>query len=129
MPPRRRAALAAGWGCAALLLILPAVARADEPRPASAAWKSHLEYLTHILQDGPSRIVRDHIVSLAAGSTALTFEYADGGGLTLALDRGEVRIDGRSVGRYPVGGALEAAWRRLAQDGHPERCARRTERC
>ncbi len=116
MPARKRAVQAAVWGGAALLLIFPQVARADEARPATAAWKSHLEYLTHILQDGPSRIVRDHIVSLAAGSTALTFEYAGGGELTLALEHGEVRIDGRSVGRYPVGGALEAAWRRLAQE-------------
>lgn len=105
----------AGRWCAALLLILPAVTHADEGRPASSAWKSHLEYLTHMLQDGPSRVVRDHIVSLAAGSAALTFEYNGGGQLTLVLEGGEVRIDGRSVGRYPVGGALEAAWRQLAQ--------------
>jgi len=112
--PGRRTA---GWGLAAVLLMLPASPSAafEGPEPA-AVWKSRLEYFTHILQDGPSRVVRDHIVSLAAGIVSLTFDYADGGALTLSLDRGEVRIDGRSVGRYPEGGALEAAWRQVAME-------------
>jgi len=55
------------------------------------------------------------VVSLAAGSTSITFGYVDGGGLTLSLERGDVRIAGRAVGHYPEGGALEAAWRQLAQ--------------
>ncbi len=108
---RRRAAT---WRLAALLLALPATASAEPDLPeAAAAFKSRFEYISQFLQDEPSRIVRDHVVSLAAGVVSLTFDYTDGGGLTLSLDQGEVRIDGRSVGHYPAGGALEAAWRQL----------------
>lgn len=114
-PERRHGATV--LGLAWLLLAQPAVAWAEPGRPGTVdELKSRLEYLTRILQHEPDRIVRDHGVTLAAGVVSLSFEYAGGGALSLSLARGEVRLNGRSVGRYPEGGALEAAWRRLAVD-------------
>lgn len=109
--------MVAGGKFATLLLILPASASADPGRPEpAAAWKAPLDYVIQILKDEPSRVVRDHVVSLAAGIVSLIFEYTDGGALTLSLERGEVLIDGRAVGHFPEGGALEVAWRQLALD-------------
>jgi hypothetical protein len=95
------------------------------PRPASATeskdrteptWKSRIEFLSQFLQDDPSRVVRDHVVAIASGLATLTFDYADGGALSLSLENGDLRLDGRVAGRYPAGGALETAWRQLMLD-------------
>ena len=100
----------------ALLLGLAAPLEADPGEHPAVAWKSRFELLSQMLSNDPSQVILDHVVSVASGSATIAFDYSGGGALTLALDGGEVRIDGRMVGSYPVGGALEAAWRQLALD-------------
>lgn len=92
-------------------------AAADVPGEAGTpTWKSRLELLNQILSDEPSHVVRDHIVAIATGMASLSFEYNDGGSLALTLENGEIRLDGRLVGKVPTGGAFDVAWRRLAVD-------------
>lgn len=106
MPVRcRRLAWLAAAGLA--LLPGPVAASCEETGPS---WKSRIEFISQFLSSDQSRVVRDHAVSLATGAASITFTYDDGGRLVLALDNGDLRVDGRSVGRVPVGGALEAAW-------------------
>lgn len=97
-----------------LALLSATSLHAGEPGDGTnSAWKNRFELLSQFLSDDPSRVVRDHVTALATGLAALTFEYADGGALSLTLQAGEVRVDGRLVGRAPAGGAFEAAWRAL----------------
>lgn len=95
------------------ILGAPGLFAVEASRTKEPSWKSRLEFLSHFLTDGQSRVVRDHAVSLATGVSTLTFAYADGGALVLALEDGELRLDGRTVGRIPAGGAFESAWRLL----------------
>lgn len=98
-------------------LLVSGPARAAEPGDGGAApWRSRIEFFTQFLQDYPSRVVRDHLVAIASGLATLTFDYTEGGALILSLENGELRLDGRVAGRYPEGGALESAWRRLLLD-------------
>jgi len=99
---------------AALLAGAAPVQASDVHRDVTPAWKYRLTYLTQLLSDDPSHVVRDHVVALATGGVTIVFEYTDSGALTLALEDGAVRLDGRTIGHYPLGGALELAWRRLA---------------
>jgi hypothetical protein len=103
---------------AACLILLGALAASPvhasgRPDGNELGWKTRIEFLTHFLQDEPSRVVHDHVVTLASGVAALTFDFADGGALNLSLENGELRLDGRVAGRYPEGGALETAWHQL----------------
>lgn len=81
----------------------------------ASTWKTRFDLLSQLLSDEPSHVVRDHVTALATGLATLTFDYSDGGGLTLSLAQGEVQLDGRLVGRVPAGGAFEAAWQTLVQ--------------
>ncbi|MBL8978519.1 MAG: polymer-forming cytoskeletal protein [Gemmatimonadetes bacterium] len=94
---------------AAALALLPGPVAAS-PAENGPSWKSRIEFISQYLSTDQSRVVRDHAVSLATGAASITFTYDDGGRLVLALENGDLRVDGRSVGRVPVGGALEAAW-------------------
>lgn len=90
---------------------------AGEPGDGSApSSKTRIELLNHFLSEEPSPVVRDHVITLASGVATLTFEFTDSGALVLSLENGEVRLDGRLVGRVPEGGAFEVAWRKLALD-------------
>lgn len=91
----------------------PAAEPGDREEPS---WKTRLEILSHLLSDGQSQVVRDHVVSLATGVSTLAFGFPDGGALTLTLENGEFRINGRTVGVAPLDGAFESAWRQLVQD-------------
>lgn len=48
---------------------------------------------------------------------SLQFQFSDGRSTRIQLARGEVLIDGRRVGRYTTGGALERAFRALLAEG------------
>jgi hypothetical protein len=100
----------------AALVGFPLTLGAREPGDLTPSWKSRIEFLSQLLSDQQSRVVRDHIVTLASGVMTLTFEYTDGGSLVLSLENGEVRADGHLVGRVPEGGAFEVAWHQLALD-------------
>lgn len=101
----------------ACVLLGASPAKAAEPRDGTApTWKSRVEFLTQFLSDNPVHVVRDHVVALASGMASLTFDFVDGGNLLLSLESGEVRLDGRVVGKVPEGGAFETGWRKLALD-------------
>ena len=51
------------------------------------------------------------ISSRTGGAAALDLQFEDGAGHAIELEGGVVRIDGREVGSYTVGGELENAWR------------------
>jgi hypothetical protein len=110
VPCRNRAA---GLALLGALLGAPRAYAADVSATAEPSWKSRFELLSQLLTDQPSRVVRNHVVSLATGVSTLTFDYADGGTLVLSLENGGLRLDGRLVGRTPEAGAFESAWRGL----------------
>ncbi|HXW96899.1 MAG TPA: polymer-forming cytoskeletal protein, partial [Gemmatimonadales bacterium] len=107
--------------CKPLLLGLTASflagrANAAAPDHDLPTWKTRLEFLSQFLSDAQSRVVRDHVVALAAGLTSLTFDYADGGTLVISLEQGALALDAKNVGRVPEGGAFDIAWRKLVVD-------------
>ena len=110
--PFNRLALLALLGSLLVAPDLPAAVAGGREDPS---WKARLEFLSQVLSDQQSRVVRDHVVSLATGVSTLVFGFADGGALTLALEDGRLRVDGRMVGLAPAGGAFETAWRHLVQ--------------
>ncbi len=65
----------------------------------------------------PPADVVSHTISLGSREASLEFDLASGATRTIALREGAVLIDGRSVGRYAPGGALDRAWRQLLGDG------------
>lgn len=52
-------------------------------------------------------------VSVGRTSAELRLEFADGGELEVGLEGGSAHVDGRTVGAYEPGGALDVAWRSL----------------
>ena len=87
----------APWGT--LLVPLPAVAQAEAQAQAQ-------------VQAGVREVVSKE-VSVGRASAELRIEFADGEALSITLTNGSVQVDGRSVGAYEPGGALDAAWRGL----------------
>ena len=85
---------------------LPALALAGAAVPCAT-------FTTPLAAQAQVREVVSKEVSVGSASAELRLEFADGGGLEVALDEGAVLIDGRSVGSYEPGGELEAAWRSL----------------
>jgi len=63
--------------------------------------------------DAQVREVVSKEVSVGRASAELRLEFADGGELEIAFGDGTVELDGRSVGSYQPGDALDAAWRAL----------------
>ncbi len=112
MPFSRRAAQ---FALAGAVLGAPGPVVADAVHAKDPSWKSRLEVLSQFLAPEQDRVVRDHAVSMATGVSTLRFGYSDGGALVLTLEAGELRIDGKTVGRTPEGGAFESAWRELTQ--------------
>lgn len=66
-------------------------------------------------QDRESRIDLSSvsISSRAGGRAELELQLIDGGDHVISFRNGEVRLDGRAVGRYEPGGTLETNWREL----------------
>jgi hypothetical protein len=79
-------------------------------------WKNRIELLSQLLQEEQGHVVRDHAVAVAAEGASLQFRYVDGGSLVIALEGGDLSLNGHVVGRYPAGGALEGAWHKLTLD-------------
>jgi hypothetical protein len=65
---------------------------------------------------GQERIVISKEISVGRSEAALGLEFTDGGKLSLALRGGSVLVDGKSVGSYAAGDALDVAWRALLGD-------------
>lgn len=64
----------------------------------------------------PIPAATDHIVTISSDSRVLTFKLTGEAKVELALTGGRVLIDGRQVGRYAPGGALEGVWQDLLAD-------------
>ena len=60
--------------------------------------------------------VVSHAVSLGRREAALELSLLDGTTSVVALQAGELRVNGVTLGRYRAGGALDRAWRRLLTD-------------
>lgn len=56
-------------------------------------------------------------MTMGSDATALSFELADGSEHSVEFRNGTVRLDGRELGSYRPGGALERAWRGLLGEG------------
>lgn len=97
---------------AAATIVVAAPAHAD----LSGVWEEwgpRIELISSLLHESPSQIVTRHSVSFTATGSGVNFTTEDGGLLSLALEGGWLRRDGKPVARYPEGGALESAWREL----------------
>ena len=101
---------------AALLGLAPGVpaAHADPGDRWVSGLSDRIQFLRQLLQDSDqSRIALDHLVTVSSSLVGITFELEGGARLALAFAGGSIEVDGRGVGNYRPGGALEAAWRRL----------------
>ncbi|MDH4132464.1 MAG: hypothetical protein OEV95_11735, partial [Gemmatimonadota bacterium] len=79
-------------------------------------WKPRIELIGILLPDSPSQIVRRHSASFTAAGSGLSFTTEDGSVISFSLEGGWLRRDGKTIARYPEGGALEAAWRDLVRE-------------
>ncbi|HUH12643.1 MAG TPA: hypothetical protein VMK65_06015, partial [Longimicrobiales bacterium] len=81
--------------------------------------------------DSPAAQTSRRIVALETAvsdaNAELSLEFADGGEMTLALSDGGVWLDGRRLGDFEPGGALDTSWRGLLRElrGSPESVAAR----
>jgi hypothetical protein len=88
----------------------------------SDALPRSVQLLTHWLTDqGPTTVVRDHLVQISSDLSGLSFTLDDGKILKVAFSGGQVFLNDQPVARCVPGGALEASWRQLVSDA-----ARRT---
>ena len=97
---------------AAATIVVAAPVRADTS-DLWEEWGPRIELISNLLHESPSQIVIRHSVSFTAAGSGVNFTTQDGGVLSLALENGWLRRDGKAVARYPAGGALESAWREL----------------
>jgi hypothetical protein len=100
------------------LLLAPARVFATPTDDTDPDWRLRLERLGQLLSadQAVDQLVSAHMVAIGSGSASVTFDYQDGGAITLSLADDQLRIDGRHVGRVPAGGAFETAWLRMALD-------------
>jgi len=61
--------------------------------------------------------VVSHAIALSSRDATLELDLASGKSRVVSLRDGNVIVDGRNVGHYAGGGALERAWRTLLGDG------------
>ena len=59
------------------------------------------------------RAVESNEITVSSSEASLNLEFVDGGRLSIALEDGEVLIDGERVGEVVRGDALDMAWRTL----------------
>ena len=100
---------------AAATIVVAAPARADIS-DVWEEWKPRIELMSNLLHESASQIVTRHSVSFTATGSTISFTTEDGGVISLALEGGWLRRDGKPIARYPEGGALESAWRGLTLD-------------
>jgi hypothetical protein len=62
---------------------------------------------------GQERDVVSKEVSVGRTEASLRLEFADGGRLSVSLSDGSVVVDGRTLGPYATGDALDRVWRQL----------------
>ena len=91
-------------------LVALALAAGPSPLSASGAGPSWVHLLPFVDQ---APVAHDHVVSVSSDSRTLTFKLEDDATLELGLAGGRALIDGRTVGRYAPGGALERSWQDL----------------
>ncbi len=88
--------------------------RSSRPRPPRAALLGAL--LLGVLPV-PGRAQEREVVSkqvaVGKGEASLHLEFDQGSPLDVSLKGGQVRVDGKTLGRYQDGDALDASWREL----------------
>lgn len=94
----------------------PLRADGDPSDRISETISASIGILRQLFHDEPARVVRDHIVSISSDASALCFDYEGGGSLLFQFRGGQFLIDDKVLGRYPAGGALDAAWRQFILD-------------
>ncbi len=75
-----------------------------------------LRKLLHLRQQHTSDVV-SHAIALSSRDATLELDLASGAARVVTLRGGTVMVDGKSVGSYTAGGALDRAWRKLLADG------------
>lgn len=68
-----------------------------------------------LAQEGPS--IASSSMTVGSDATVLSFQMTDGTEHSVELREGTVRFDGRELGAYEPGGALERSWRGLLSRG------------
>jgi len=107
--------------CVALAAATPiTAAAATDPHPNGAVrlaeeGLSLLRKVLHV-QQHPDAVV-SHAIALSSRDATLELDLASGKSRIVSLRGGNVVLDGQPVARYPAGGALEKAWRKLLADG------------
>lgn len=62
---------------------------------------------------GQERVVASNEITVSSGEASLRLAFVDGGSLSIAMEDGDVLIDGEAVGDVSRGDALDVAWRAL----------------
>ncbi len=87
---------------------------------AKDLFKDGVRFVLHALGLQRDTAVVSHAVSLSPREASVEFDLADGTTRAVGLRGGQVLVDGRAVGRYTPGGALERGWRQLLAEAGPK---------
>ena len=105
---------------AALLLIAPLHTTPAVAHDGGDLWSDRIstpvEFLRLWWAADQTIEARGHAVTISSDESLLRFSLAQNQSFTLDFKDGRVVIDGNSAGRYPAGGALETAWRKLVME-------------
>lgn len=72
-----------------------------------------IAFLATLSAEAQERPAAETAVTLSSREATLEMELADGEARTVSLREGRIEVDGRTVGAYEPGGALERSWREL----------------
>lgn len=81
------------------------------------AWSAGPGAAAAVAQEGaPDDRLEEVSVRVGPGTAELSGSMADGSSVTVALEDGEVVVDGETAATYATGGELESAWRDFLRD-------------
>ncbi|MFI5207112.1 MAG: hypothetical protein ACHQX4_03750 [Gemmatimonadales bacterium] len=116
----RRSPLRLSVAALALATLLPMQARGDSAAGAGDSDSTARHGWSLILHafhlDAQDQVV-SHSISLSTSEATLELELSSGVIRTVSLRGGHVVVDGRQVGEFAPGGALDRGWRRLLEAG------------
>ncbi|MFI5278958.1 MAG: hypothetical protein ACHQU1_00575 [Gemmatimonadales bacterium] len=116
----RRSPLRLSVAALALAALLPVQARGDSDAGTGDS-NSTVRYgwslIRHALHLDAQDQVVSHSISLSTSEATLELELSNGRIRTISLRSGHVLVDGRQVGDFAKGGALDRGWRRLLESG------------
>src|SRR5882672_4413767 len=115
----RRSWLRLSVAALALATLLPLQARGDSAGDgdSNSTVRHGWSLIRHALHLDAQDQVVSHSISISTSEATLELELSSGVIRTISLRGGHVFVDGRQVGDFRRGGALDRGWRRLLESG------------